>query len=116
MTEQSVPAAGGPLPADESQAKLNLALQVAQVAAQVSTTLRAPDQGARDELEARLAMAEERLEQQGAPPGLIPFLAVMRGLLRGEDVSELAEALPTSYRAVYAQLVHETQDDGDAGA
>jgi hypothetical protein len=57
-------------------------------------------------------MAQERLEQQGAPAGLIPFLAVMRGLLRGEDVDELAAELPTSYRAVYAQLVSETQQTG----
>jgi hypothetical protein len=105
------------LPDDESQTKVNLALQVAQVAAQVSTALRGSDQDARDELDSRLAMAQERLEQQGAPAGLIPFLAVMRGLLRGEDVSELAEKLPVSYRAVYAQLVNETQplDSGDGG-
>lgn len=102
-----MPPAG--LPEDESQAKVNLALQVAQVAALVSTALRGQDQGARDELESRLAMAEERLEQQGAPAGLIPFLAVLRGLLRGEDVDELAAKLPVSYRAVYAQLVSETQ-------
>jgi hypothetical protein len=100
---------------DEGTAKVNLALQVAQVAAQVSTVLRDQDEDARDELESRLAMAQERLEQQGAPAGLIPFLAVMRGLLRGEDVSELAAELPASYRAVYGQLVNETQS-GDEGA
>jgi hypothetical protein len=96
------------------KAKVNLALQIAQVAAQVLTALRDPEQAPRDELESRLGMAQERLEQQGAPPGLIPFLAVMRGLLRGEDVSELADALPTSYRAVYVQLVNDTQPaEGD---
>jgi hypothetical protein len=62
-------------------------------------------------------MAQERLEQKGAPPGLVPFLAVVRGLLRGEDVAELAAGLPVSYRAVYTQLVSETQsaDAGDEG-
>jgi hypothetical protein len=89
-------------------------LQVAQVAAQVSSALREPDLEPRAELEARLAMAQERLEQQGAPVGLIPFLAVMRGLLKGEDVGELAADLPVSYRAVYHQLVTETQAAGPA--
>ena len=106
MTQADLPPTGGQ---PESQAKVNLALQVAQVAAQVSAALSGPDQAARDELESRLAMAQERLEQQGAPPGLIPFLAVMRGLLRGQDVTELADELPLSYRAVYAQLIHETR-------
>jgi hypothetical protein len=113
LTQEERPPAG--LPDDESQAHVNLALQVAQVAAQVSTVLRGSDQDARDELESRLAMAEERLEQQGAPAGLIPFLAVMRGLLRGEDVSEFASKLPVSYRAVYAQLVNETQLSDSGG-
>jgi hypothetical protein len=98
-----------PPPDTERQAKVNLALQVAQIAAQVSGALRGPDQEARDELEARLAMAQERLEQQGAPVGLIPFLAVMRGLLKGENVDKLAAKLPVSYRAVYNQLAVETQ-------
>jgi hypothetical protein len=107
LTQQEEPPFG--LPDEEGQAQVNLALQVAQVAAQVSTALRGADQAAREDLEARLSMAEERLEHQGAPAGLIPFLAVMRGLLRGEDVTELAAKLPTSYRAVYTQLVSETQ-------
>jgi len=110
LAQQERPPTG--LPDDESQARVNLALQVAQVAAQVSTALRGSDQDARDELESRLAMAQERLEQQDAPAGLIPFLAVMCGLLRGEDVSELASELPAAYRAVYAQLVNETQHLG----
>jgi hypothetical protein len=117
LTQDPTPADKGPsadrLSDEESQAKVNLALQVAQVAAQVSTVLRTPDQEPRDELESRLAMAQELLEQQGAPTGLIPFLAVMRGLLRGEDVSDLADALPASYRAVYAQLMNE-QAAGDS--
>jgi hypothetical protein len=99
LTQEERPPVG--LPDDESQARVNLALKVAQVAAQVSTALRGSDQDARDELESRLAMAQERLE--------IPFLAVMCGLLRGEDVSDLASELPVSYRAVYVQLVNETQ-------
>lgn len=100
---------------EESQARVNLALQVAQVAAQVSTALRHEDPDARTELADRLEMAQERLEQQGAPVGLIPFLAVMDGLLRGEDVSELAGMLPASYRAVYAQLLTETQPAAGSG-
>ena len=107
LTQEVQPPVG--LPNDESQAKVNLALQVAQVAAQVSTVLRGSDQGTRDELADRLEMAEERLEQQGAPVGLIPFLVVMRGLLRGEDVAEMAAELPASYRAVYTQLISETE-------
>jgi hypothetical protein len=35
----------------------------------------------------------------------------MRGLLRGEDVSELADALPASYRAVYLQLQLELDNE-----
>jgi hypothetical protein len=109
LTQENRPPAAGPSSDQENQARVNLALQVAQIAAQVSGALRGTGQEPRDELEARLAMAQERLEQQGAPVGLIPFLAVMRGLLKGEDVGELAAGLPASYRAVYHQLVTETQ-------
>ena len=103
------------LPDDESQAKVNLALQVAQVAAQVSAVLHGQEEGAREELASRLELAQERLEQEGAPAGLIPFLIVMRGLLSGEDVSELAAGLPPSYRAVYAQLISEIQPASEGG-
>jgi hypothetical protein len=114
-----LPPAGGPhteggAPDDEGKTKVNLAVQVAQVAAQVSAALRSPDRAPRDELEERLGMAQERLEQQGAPAGLIPFLAVMRGMLRGEDVSELGDALPVSYRAVYLQLQLEAGEEAHA--
>ena len=98
----------GDAPTDaESRAKIDLALQVAHVAAQVSAAMRANNQDVRDDLQVQLALAAARLEEQGAPPGLIPFLRVMQGLLQGEDVSPLAGELPASSRAVYQQLVDE---------
>jgi hypothetical protein len=98
------------------QATIDLALQVAHVAAQVSAALRSADEEGRDKLEARLALAQARLlERQSTPEGLFLFLAVMRGLLRGEDMSAQASHLPTAYRAVYAQLVDEAGVDDQEG-
>ena len=94
---------------DAEQAKVDLALQVANVAAQVSAAMRSADEGERDQLQARLFLAKARLEQQGAPEGIVPFLDVMGGLLRGEDVSALSGDLPITYRAVYEQLVGELE-------
>jgi hypothetical protein len=103
-------------PAGGSQATIDLALQVANVAALVSAARRSADEEKRDELEARLALAQARLlEQPGTPEGLILFLAVMRGLLRGEDMSAHAGALPSAYRAVYVQLMDEAEADGEEG-
>jgi hypothetical protein len=103
-------------PAGGGQAAIDLALQVANVAALVSAAMRSADQEKRDELEARLALAQARLlEQKGTPEGLILFLAVMRGLLRGEDMSAQAGDLPAPYRAVYAQLMDEAEADGQEG-
>jgi hypothetical protein len=95
---------------------VDLALQVANVAAQVSAAMRSNNQDKRDELQVQLALAQRRLEEQGAPPGLIPFLAVMQGLLSGADVSPLVADLPPSYRAVYQQLVDELHMEDEEGA
>jgi hypothetical protein len=113
LTENGGPT--GSVPTDaQGRATVDLALQVANVAAQVSAAMRANNPDKRDELRAQLALAQGRLEEQGAPPGLIPFLTVMQGLLQGEDVSPLVDELPTSYRAVYQQLVDELQmEDAD---
>jgi hypothetical protein len=113
-TTSGGPSAGGPSAVD-------LALQVAQIAAQVSLALqnarRLGEQAGCDDLEGKLAMAQERLEREGAPPGLIPFIDVLRGMLRGDDVSARARGLPGSYRAVYQQLANdlEAQEQEEEG-
>jgi hypothetical protein len=102
--------------ASNGQATVDLALQVANVAAQVSAARRSADESKCQELESRLALAQTKLlERQSTPEGLILFLEVMRGLLRGDDVSALAGDLPTAYRAVYEQLVSETGDASSGG-
>ena len=85
--------------------QVNLAVQVAHIAAQVSAALSAADPARKGELEGKLTLARERLEEKGAPPGLIPFVDVMRGLLSGRDMSTEARDLPPAYQAVYEQLV-----------
>jgi hypothetical protein len=100
----------------DGQATVNLALQVANVAAQVSAAMRSDDEEKREELDTRLALAQARLvERQATPEGLTDFLTVMRGLLSGEDVSTLAGDLPVAYRAVYWQLVGELEAGQDEG-
>jgi hypothetical protein len=113
VTEQE----GGPQSGQvEGQATVNLALQVANVAAQVSAAMRSDDEEKRDELETRLALAEARLlDRQATPEGLTDFLGVMRGLLTGEDVSALVDDLPVAYRAVYRQLAGEIEAGKDEG-
>ena len=92
-----------------SQATIDLALQVANVAALVSAARRSADESKCKELQDRLALAQAKLlERQSTPEGLLLFLDVMQGLLRGDDVSALAGDLPAAYRAVYEQLVGET--------
>lgn len=101
MTDNTESLRGGP-------ATVDLALQVANVAALVSAAMRSADESKCSELAARLAQAQVRLlEQQRTPEGLILFLDVMQGLLNGEDVLALAVDLPAPYRAVYEQLVGE---------
>jgi hypothetical protein len=99
----------GDLPKN-GQVQVNLAMQVAGIAARVTSAIRSSSTEKRSELEAKLAQASEQLKASNAsPPGLAPFIDVMRGLLLEQDVSELADTLPTSYRAVYGQVLDETQ-------
>jgi hypothetical protein len=97
------------------QFRVDLALQVANIAAQVSTAMRSKGGDKRDELESRLALAHERLQEKNPPPGLVLFIEVMRGLLRGENVAQQARGLPPSYLAVYEQLVGELTVEEDEG-
>jgi hypothetical protein len=96
-------------PQENGQVRVNLALQVAGIAAQVTTALRADDAATRATLERTLSQAQEQLQQGPAPEGLPLFIKVMRGLLRGEDVSDQAAELPASFQAVYDQVVDEVQ-------
>jgi hypothetical protein len=97
-----------------SETTVSLAVQVANVAAQVSSARRSRDESKRDELETRLALAQARLQEQpDTPEGLVLYIGVMRGLLNGDDMSEEAANLPASYRAVYEQLVSETKAGQD---
>jgi hypothetical protein len=90
------------------QAQVNLAVQVAGIAAQVAAAMHSTDPDRRESLVKKLILARVRLAKTGAPPGLLPFIDVMCGLLRDEDVSALANELPGAYRAVYEQIVDET--------
>ncbi|MBN1579088.1 MAG: hypothetical protein JXA89_00180 [Anaerolineae bacterium] len=94
---------------------MNVALQVAGIAAQVTSALQANDSDRCDELESKLALAQSHLDPLDAPPGLVPFIDVMRGVLRGDDVSARAGGLPPSYRAVYEQVVDSIQNEPDEG-
>ena len=73
------------LPQD-GQVRVNLAVQVAGIAAQVSTALRSGDADMCGELEAKLGRARDQMQRGAAPGGMVPFLDVMCGLLRGDDV------------------------------
>jgi hypothetical protein len=97
------------------QAQVSLAMQVAHIAAQVTTVLRSGDPEKRAALEDKLVLARDRLQRDGAPPGLVPFIEVMRGLLQDQDVSALASDLPGSYRAVYEQIVDEVKSRDEEG-
>jgi len=99
----------------EGRQKLDLAVQVAHIAAQVSAVLLSGTMKKREDLETRLTLARERLEEQGAPAGLIPFIDTMRGLLIGQDVSALAEDLPGAYRAVYDRILADVAAQAGAG-
>lgn len=89
----------------DGRVKVNVALQVAGIAAQVTSALQSGDGDRCNELESKLALAQSHLDPLDAPPGLVPFIDVMRGVLRGDDVSARASGLPPSYRAVYEQVV-----------
>ena len=74
---------------DDEQVRVNVAMQVAGIAAQVALALRSEDADKRTELEAKLARAQAQLEGGTAPEGLVPFIDAVRGLLRGEEASAL---------------------------
>jgi hypothetical protein len=112
--EEGPPAEQGPL-AEQAPAKVDLAVQVAHIAAQVAAAMRSGSQEKRGELETKLTLARERLEERGAPEGLIPFIDVVRGLLGGQDVAPLVAELPPSYRAVYAQIMDDLEAREEEG-
>lgn len=102
------------LPQD-GQVRVNLAMQVAGIAAQVSAALQSGDADRCEELAEKLTQARVQLQRGTAPEGLVPFIEIMCGLLRGEDVSPLSEGLSTSYRAVYEQIVDEMRESVGEG-
>ena len=102
-------------PPPDGEDRVNLAMQVANIAAQASTALQSGSQEKREELADTLTRARERLAQNPTPEGLLPFMDVICGMLRGQDVSAEAKALPTPYRAVYDQLVDETEHKDEEG-
>lgn len=102
-------------PPEDGQVRVNLALQVAGVAAQVTTALRSGDEAKRAALERTLGQAQEQLRHGPSPEGLPLFIEVMRGLLRGLDVSDQAAELPESFGAVYEQVVDEVQHVHEEG-
>jgi len=102
------------LPQD-GHVRVNLAVQVAGIAAQVSAALRSGDAERCAELTAKLGQAQDQMQRGAAPGGMVPFLNVMCGLLRGDDVSALAKTLPPSFYAVYQQIVDEAHEPADEG-
>lgn len=100
---------------ENGQVRVNLALQVAGIAAQVTAALRSGDASKRATLERTLGQAQEQLRHGPTPEGLPLFIEVMRGLLRGEEVSGEAAELPESFAAVYAQVVDEVQHAQEEG-
>jgi hypothetical protein len=100
---------------ENGQVRVNLALQVAGIAAQVTAALRSGDDARRAQLERTLAGAQAQLDRGPAPEGLSLFIDVMRGLLRGEDVAADAQGLPESFSGVYHQVVDEMQHAQEEG-
>lgn len=99
--------------APQGHVKVNLAMQVAGIAAQVSAALGSRDAEKQQELAGKLSLAQEQLQQGQAPDGLVPFIDVMCAMLRGEDASSRVDKLPVAFRAVFDQLVRETQKQED---
>jgi hypothetical protein len=97
----------------QGHVKVNLAMQVAGIAAQVSAALGSGNAENRQELADKLALAQGQLQQGQAPDGLVPFIDVMCAMLRGEDASARANKLQAAFRAVYDRLVQETQAQQD---
>lgn len=105
----------GKEPQPEGQVRVNLATQVAGIAAQVSVALRSQDQEKQRALATKLAQARDHLQAGTAPEGLVPFIDVMCGLLQGTDVSALVDELDPPYRAVYDQLTSDVQAPAEGG-
>ncbi len=101
--------------ANKHQVRVNIALQVAGIAAQVVSAMKSGSDARRDELESKLTAAQNHLDPVDAPPGLVPFIDVMRGILRGENVAARAGGLPPTYRAVYDQVVDAVEAPEDEG-
>ena len=99
--------------APQEHVRVNLAMQVAGIAAQVSAALETGNAEKQQELADKLFLAKEQLQQGQAPEGLVPFIEVMCAMLRGEDASDRADKLPVAFRAVFAQLVQERQKQDD---
>jgi hypothetical protein len=102
-------------PPENGQVRVNLALQVAGIAAQVTAALRSDDPAKRAALESTLDQAQEQLRDGPSPEGLPLFIEVMRRLLRGEDVADQVAELPPSFGAVYEQVVDEIQHVPEEG-
>ena len=102
-------------PTQDGEDRVNLAMQVANVAAQASAALRSGSLEKREELADTLTRARERLALNPTPEGLLPFMDIICGLLRGQDVSADVTMLPTPYRAVYDELVDETEHGVEEG-
>jgi hypothetical protein len=99
-------------PSQSGRVRVNLAMQVAGIAARVTAAIRAGEQE-RIELERTLATAQTQLEQGTSPEGLVAFIDLARALLRGEPTETTIEDLPASYRAVYQQMVDEVKIEQD---
>ncbi|MBN1640266.1 MAG: hypothetical protein JXA09_03445 [Anaerolineae bacterium] len=98
---------------EDGQVRVNLAVQVASIAAQVTAALRSGDQETKHKLRNTLLKAQLQLRAGPAPEGLISFIDVMRGMLVGEDVSTIVPPLPDAYRAVVAQMIGEIEHDDE---
>jgi hypothetical protein len=99
-------------PSQSGRVRVNLAVQVAGIAARVTAAIRAGEQE-RLELEKKLATAQAQLEQGTSPEGLVGFIALARALLRGDEAEMTIDELPSSYRAVYEQMVDELKVEQD---
>ena len=97
-------------PPDGGQSRIDLAVQVANIAAQVSAAMKSADLDKRTDLENRLSLVQERLVGTQTPEELLAFIEVMRAVLAGRDASELTEELGRSFRAVYEQLIDELEN------
>ena len=96
---------------EDGQIRVDLAAQVAGIAAQVTAALRKGDRETQRALRNTLLKAQLQLRAGPSPEGLIPFIDVMRAMLAGEDVSASVAPLPDAYRAVVAQMIGEVEEE-----